>query len=93
MKRMKLLATTVLSFSLLVLVSAHPGQAQVSPSDTEPEQSIEVIRNGSQLSQVGSAEYFTGFALIDPLVDVRDSGFQLYRLKSEKPKNAHCDEE
>lgn len=75
---MKLLTATILSLALILSVGlAQPGQAQVSSNDTEPqpsvsEQSLEVIRNGSQPSQEGPAEYFTGFALIDPLVDVRE---------------------
>lgn len=70
---MKLLTTAILSFALMLSLGlAQPSQAQVSSSDGEPEQSIEVIRNGSQPSQVGPTEYFTGFALIDPLVDVRE---------------------
>lgn len=74
---MKLIATAILSFALILSLGlAQPSQAQVSPSATEAEPvaklSIDVIRNGSQASQVGPAEYFTGFALIDPLVDVRE---------------------
>ena len=70
---MKLFTAAILSFALVLSLGfAQPGQAQISTSDTESEQAVEVIRNGSQPSQVGPGEYFTGFALIDPLVDVRE---------------------
>lgn len=70
---MKFLTAAILSFALMLSLGlAQPSQAQVSPGDAAPEQQIEVIQNGSQPSQVGSDEYFTGFALIDPLVDVRE---------------------
>lgn len=79
---MKLIATAILSFALILSLGlAQPSQAQVLPSATEAEPaaepaaaepSIDVIRNGSQPSQVGPAKYFTGFAIVDPLVDVRE---------------------
>lgn len=67
---MKLLATTIVSFSLLALALAHAGQTQVtSGNDTR---TVEIARNGSQPSTKGSAENFTGSVRIDPLFSARD---------------------
>lgn len=67
---MKLLATTVTSFSLFALGLAQAGQTQVLSSDGT--QTVQIERNGSQPSQKGPAEYFTGAVRIDPLFPVRD---------------------
>lgn len=67
---MKLLATTIMSFSLLALVHAQAGQTQV-PSGGRA-QTVEVRRNGSQPSTKGPAENFTGSVRIDPLFSARD---------------------
>lgn len=68
--KMKLLATTVMSFSLLALVHAQAGQTQVPSSRAQAQ---EVRRNGSQPSTKGPAENFTGSVRVDPLFSARDS--------------------
>ena len=55
--KMKLLAATVMSLSLLASVCAA----------SESSQGIRVTRSGSQPSRQGSAENFTGSVRIDPL--------------------------
>jgi len=67
---MKLLATTIVSLSLLALVPAHADQAKTSASDSA--QTVEITRSGSRPSSQGSAEYFTGSVRIDPLFKVHD---------------------
>jgi quercetin dioxygenase-like cupin family protein len=67
---MKLLATTVMSLSLLTLAPAHADQAKVSSSDGA--QTVEIMRSGSQPSAKGPAEYFTGSVRIDPLFQAND---------------------
>lgn len=66
---MKLLATTILSSSLLVAL-IQSGQTQVSSG--EGTQTVEVIQNGSQPSTEGSDENFTGSVSIEPLISVRE---------------------
>ena len=66
---MKLLATTILSSSLLVAL-IQAGQTQVSSSDGT--QTVEVIQNGSQPSTEGADENFTGSVSIEPLISVRE---------------------
>ena len=63
---MKLLATTIILFSLLALTFARSEQSGSSA------QNVEVTRNGSQPSQKGSAEYFTGFVRIDSLFQAQE---------------------
>lgn len=67
---MKLLATTIISLFLLALASAH--SKQVKDSSGSKAQNVEVTRNGSQPSQKGSAEYFTGSVRIDPLFQAQE---------------------
>ena len=67
---MKLLATTIVSFSLLTLALAHAGQTQVT-SDNRT-RTVEITRKGSQPSTRGSTEYFTGSVRIDSLFSARD---------------------
>jgi quercetin dioxygenase-like cupin family protein len=67
---MKLLATGVMSLSLFALVRSQAGQAKVSSGDGA--QTVEIMRNGSQASTRGPAEYFTGSVRIDPLFPARD---------------------
>ena len=62
---MKLLATTIVSFSLLASALAHAGQTQVSSGNGT--RTVESARNGSQPSTRGPAENFTGSVRIDPL--------------------------
>jgi quercetin dioxygenase-like cupin family protein len=62
---MKLLATTIILLSLLALAFARSGQ--VKDSSASSAQNVEVMRNGSQPSQKGAAENFTGSVRIDPL--------------------------
>lgn len=66
---MKLLATTIVSFSLLALALAHAGQTQVSSGNGA--RTVEIAQNGSQPSTRGPAENFTGSVRIDPLFSVR----------------------
>lgn len=66
---MKLLATTIMSFSLLALTLAHAGQTQVSSGNGT--QTLEIARNGSQPSTRGPAKNFTGSVRIDPLFSAR----------------------
>ena len=67
---MKLLATTVMSFSLFALGLAPAGQTQVPSSDGI--QTVQITRNGSQPSQKGSAENFIGSVRVDPLFQAND---------------------
>jgi hypothetical protein len=55
---MKLLATTVISLSLLALVPVHAEQANTAPGGSA--QTVGITRSGSQPSSMRSAEYFTG---------------------------------
>jgi quercetin dioxygenase-like cupin family protein len=71
---MELLAATVISLSLLTLISAQANQAgAASGSSAAPTasvqdaQAIHITRSGSQPSQQGGAENFTGSVRIDPL--------------------------
>jgi quercetin dioxygenase-like cupin family protein len=67
---MKLLATTIVSFSLLALALARADQTQVSSGNST--RTGEIARNGSQPSTRGAAENFTGSVRIDPLFSARD---------------------
>jgi quercetin dioxygenase-like cupin family protein len=67
---MKLLATTIASFSLLTLGFAQVGQTQVSSDNSV--QTVEITRNGSQPSTEGPTDYFTGSVRINPLFPVHD---------------------
>jgi quercetin dioxygenase-like cupin family protein len=67
---MKLLATTILLFSLLALAFAR--SEQVKDSSGGSAQNVVVTRNGSQPAQKGSAEYFTGSVRIDPLFQAQE---------------------
>ncbi|MBW4421690.1 MAG: cupin domain-containing protein [Myxacorys californica WJT36-NPBG1] len=62
---MKLLATMIVSSSLLALGFSPVAQAQAPSSNNT--QLVEVRRNGSQPSTQGPAENFTGTVRIDPL--------------------------
>ncbi len=68
---MKLLATTIVSSSLLALGFSPVEQAQVPSSNNT--QLVEVRRNGSQPPTRGPAENFTGFVRIDPLFSAQGS--------------------
>jgi quercetin dioxygenase-like cupin family protein len=75
---MKLLATTVISLSLLASASAHAHQAGAAsgsgaaPAASGDSQTITITRSGSQPSRKGPAEYFTGSVRIDPLFQAND---------------------
>lgn len=75
---MKLLATTVISLSLLASASAHANQAGAAsgsgaaPAASGDSQTITITRSGSQPSRKGPAEYFTGSVRIDPLFQAKD---------------------
>jgi len=64
---MKLLATTVVSLSLLASASAQPNQAGARSASAEDSQVIKIARRGSQPSRQGPAENFTGAVRVDPL--------------------------
>jgi 4-carboxymuconolactone decarboxylase len=64
---MKLLATTVISVSLLASVSAQPNQAEANSTSAEDSQMVRITRRGSQPSRQGPAENFTGAVRVDPL--------------------------
>ncbi|BAY59179.1 cupin 2 domain-containing protein (plasmid) [Leptolyngbya boryana NIES-2135] len=66
---MKLLATAIVSSSLLALGFAPVEQAQAPLNNTPI---VEVRRNGSQPSTKGLAKNFTGVVRIDPLFAARD---------------------
>lgn len=61
-KTMKRLATTLVSTTLLGLAFA-----QANPPTTAGAQQITILRNGSQASAPGSADYFTGAVRVDPM--------------------------
>src|SRR4028118_1568210 len=67
---MKHLAMTVMSVLLLILGLAHAGQTQVPSGDGI--QTVQITRNGSQPSQKGSAENFTGSVRVAPLFQAND---------------------
>jgi quercetin dioxygenase-like cupin family protein len=76
---MRLLATTVMSLSLLALVPAHADRARAASESRDPQvaaskdsQTITITRSGSQPSVRGSAEYFTGSVRVDPLFKPKD---------------------
>jgi quercetin dioxygenase-like cupin family protein len=68
--KMKLLALINITLVLFALLSVHAQQAKDS-SDSSARK-VEVTRNGSQPSQKGSAEYFTGSVRIDPLFQAQE---------------------
>src|SRR4028118_468794 len=67
---MKHLAMTVMSVLLLILGLAHAGQTQVPSGDGI--QTVQITRNGSQPSQKGPAENFTGSVRVNPLFQAND---------------------
>jgi quercetin dioxygenase-like cupin family protein len=76
---MKLLAATVMSLFLFASAFAQtnqPGTASgsgaPSAASSEGSQTISITRSGSQLSNKGLAEYFTGTVRIDPLFKAND---------------------
>jgi quercetin dioxygenase-like cupin family protein len=76
---MKLVAVTVLTLPLLALGCANPNRVGAAPgtgaSSTGPvrdAKAISITRSGSQPSQKGPAEYFTGSVRIDPLFRAKD---------------------
>ena len=64
---MKLLATILISFSLLASASAQTNQAGASSATAQESQMIRITRRGSQPSRQGPAENFTGSVRVDPL--------------------------
>src|SRR2546428_9304595 len=66
---MKLLTATVLLLS--PLASSSPCLSQVAAS-AQNSQTISIARSGSQPSQKGAAERFTGSVRIDPLFGAKD---------------------
>ena len=65
----RLLATAVLSLSMFVLTLAQASQTKAPSAGAA--QKVEVTRGGSQSSQKGPAENFTGSVRIDPLFPAR----------------------
>jgi 4-carboxymuconolactone decarboxylase len=81
--KMKLLVVTVISLSLLASASsqtsAQTNQAGAAPrtgaatsASVQDAQTIKITRSGSQPSQRGPAENFTGFVRIDPLFQANE---------------------
>jgi quercetin dioxygenase-like cupin family protein len=77
--RMNLLTGTVISLSLLLLAfinerqeGAAIGARALTLAGHEASQTMQIKRSGSQPSETGSAEYFTGAVRIDPLFPVTD---------------------
>src|SRR6266511_1783405 len=73
--KMKLLAATVLSLSLLASASVHANQAGAAapPTASGPDpQTVIITRSGSQPSRQGPAENFTGSVRVDPLFQAKD---------------------
>ena len=66
---MRLLATTIVSFSLLTLGLAHAGQTQVTSDNGT--RTVEITRKGSQPSIKRFTQYFTGSVRIDSLFSAR----------------------
>ena len=65
---MRLLAATTITLTLLASASAQTNQAgAASGSQTPGAQSIRIMRGGSQPSQQGATENFTGSVRVDPL--------------------------
>lgn len=62
---MKNLIVAAVSLSLIASALAQVGSAQDA-------QAIKIMRNGSQQSRSGAAEYFTGSVRIDPLFEATD---------------------
>src|SRR2546428_8881681 len=76
--RMRLFGAMVTSLSLLALACAEenregtaPGSGSSPTVSVQDSQTISITRSGSQPSQKGSAEYFTGSVRIDPLFPAR----------------------
>ena len=66
----RLLATGVLTLSMFALAPARAGQTQAPSAGAA--QAVEVTRVGSQASQKGPAENFTGSVRVDPLFPARE---------------------
>ena len=66
----RLLATTVVSLSMFVIAPAQAGQTKAPSAGAA--QTVEVTRGGSQPSQKGPAENFTGSVRIEPLFPARE---------------------
>jgi quercetin dioxygenase-like cupin family protein len=66
----RLLATTVLSLSMFVLALAQAGQTKAPAAGAA--QAVVVTRGGSQPSEEGPAENFTGSVRIGPLFPARE---------------------
>ena len=65
---MKLLASALLSLSLLNATFPLVSQGQTAPADATPNsQAITIVRSGSQAPQKGPADRFTGSVRVQPL--------------------------
>ena len=62
----RILATTLLSLSMFVLALAQTGATKTPPVGGSA-QTMKVARIGSQATQQGPAEYFTGSVRVEPL--------------------------
>jgi 4-carboxymuconolactone decarboxylase len=67
---MKLVAGTVITFSLLASALGQTNKAMTDTGTTQS-QAIIIIRKGSQPSRQGSAENFTGSVRVDPLFEAK----------------------
>jgi 4-carboxymuconolactone decarboxylase len=66
---MKLLTLTTLS---LLLASMSPGPSQAQTASAQDSRTITIARSGSQPSQKGTSECFTGSVRIDPLFGAKE---------------------
>src|SRR5262245_2377950 len=72
---MRLLAATATSLCVLASVSAHPSEtssARSATASSERSQSMAITRNGSQRSNKGPDQYFTGSVRVDPLFQPKE---------------------
>lgn len=71
--KMKLLTATVMSLSVFALTCLEPLAGQASAfAQTKDSQTITITRSGTQPSQQGPAENFTGSVRIDPLFQAKE---------------------
>ena len=83
---MKLLAATFTSLFLLASASAQTKQSGTKPiMSAQDSQTIVITRSGSQPSQQGPAENFTGSVRVDPLFQVKAPSRMLGALVTFEP--------
>ena len=89
---MKLFAATVMSLFLLASAFAQANQARAASGPDAPpvalsedSQTISITRSGSQPSNKGPAEYFTGSVRVDPLFKANDPSLTAGALVTFEP--------